>query len=55
MRQAAALLAVFALLLGACGKYGSPVRSRPAPPAQPAAGAEAEAQGREEADRESLP
>jgi hypothetical protein len=31
MRRATALLALLALLLGACGKYGPPVRSQPAP------------------------
>ena len=35
MRRACVLLGLLALLLGACGKYGPPVRSRP--PVPPAA------------------
>ena len=38
MRRACVLLGLLALLLGACGKYGAPVRSQaPRPPADPAA------------------
>ena len=33
MRRACALLGLFAVLLAACGKYGPPVRTRPAPKA----------------------
>jgi len=40
MRRAWVLLGLLALLLGACGKYGVPVRSQP--PQRPAAAAAAE-------------
>jgi len=42
MRRAWVLLGLLALLLGACGKYGVPVRSQP--PQRPAAAAAAAAE-----------
>ena len=43
MRRACALLGLFAVLLAACGKYGPPVRTRPAPTAAANAATNAEA------------
>jgi hypothetical protein len=40
MRRACALLGLLVLTLVACGKYGPPVRTRPAPPATPTEAAE---------------
>jgi hypothetical protein len=36
MRRLAALLGALTLVLAACGKYGPPVRTQPARPAEPA-------------------
>jgi hypothetical protein len=43
MRRACALLGLVAVLLAACGKYGPPVRTRPAPKAAASAATNAEA------------
>jgi hypothetical protein len=51
MRRACALLGLVALMLFACGKYGPPVRTRPAPKAEAAAAADA---GAAETDDEEL-
>jgi predicted small lipoprotein YifL len=51
MRRACALLALVALMLSACGKYGPPVRTRPAPKAEAAAEAEAAETDDEELER----
>ena len=42
MRRVCALLGLFALVGVACGKYGPPVRTRPAPEAEATATADAE-------------
>jgi len=42
MRFACALLGLVAAMLIACGKYGPPVRTRPAPKAEAAAAADAD-------------
>ena len=51
MRRAWALLMLVAVMLVGCGKYGPPVRTRPAPKAEATAAADAEAR---ESDDEEL-
>jgi hypothetical protein len=51
MKRACALLALVAVTFVGCGKYGPPVRTRPAPTAERTAATEAEAR---ETDDEEL-
>jgi len=53
MRGACALLGLVAVMLIACGKYGPPVRTRPAPKAVPTAAAAAEAAETDDEELES--
>jgi hypothetical protein len=53
MRSACALLGLVAVMLIGCGKYGPPVRSRPAPKAEPTAAADAEAAETDDEELES--
>jgi ABC-type glycerol-3-phosphate transport system substrate-binding protein len=52
MSRAFALLGVVAVLLAACGKYGPPVRSRPAPKAATSAAATPDADATHDEERE---
>jgi hypothetical protein len=52
MRRVCALLGLLALMGVACGKYGPPVRSRPAPQAEATAEADAESVEADDEERE---
>ena len=52
MRRACALLGLVAVLLAACGKYGPPVRTRPAPEVAASAATDAEAVETDDEDLE---
>ena len=55
MRRACALLPLVAVMLVACGKYGAPVRTRPAPEAEATAAAAAEASETDDEEPERSP
>ena len=55
MRRAWALLGLVALMGVACGKYGPPVRTRPAPQPEAAAAADVESAEARDEQREKSP
>lgn len=55
MRRVCALLTMAAVMLVACGKYGAPVRTRPAPKAETTEAAAAEASETDDDETEMSP